>query len=435
MGDVDLLMIEAQNTVLGFALQRPGGTLLQQRTARAGVGIKVGGVASILASGNDLGLLSARTLHGLWRAVVVAGEHEIGHAQSVIGGLTATNRRLVLLDAVRVERLVGLRSVVAAVGMGFVHVGALDQIGHRLVEHCRVIGVIRLGLHLDHQLHVVIRVAGFGDVRHVALVAFAAFLAVGSFGVVGRLQAVGAQFRARFQPNLGRFLDEVLAVDTQQHRIGRRIAISFRQLVHQPTHEIANFPEMRRSRSRLDVICVLSRCPARIGLEIRLIAGLIRLTQHPPHPLQHLHQQLQAAHLADVAAYQRAIHSQLVRFQRQCGDLLVGHLLEGLLQQILARLAHVLRQPPPKVVHRPDVQIALGEIAVAERVAHLHVVAELLLQLRVAPAEPGLEHFQAHQHIHRRVRARERIAVENGEDVLVDATEKLGVEGSGPRGF
>lgn len=64
----------------------------------------------------------------------------------------------------------------------------------KLALRMHTVGVVRLGLDLDDQLQLVLRVAGFGQVDHIPLVIFATFLTVSRFPIVGRLQAAGFQF-------------------------------------------------------------------------------------------------------------------------------------------------------------------------------------------------------------------------------------------------
>jgi hypothetical protein len=64
----------------------------------------------------------------------------------------------------------------------------------RLIQHGGIVGVVRFGLDLDDELHLVLGVARLGHIGHVASVLFAALLTVGRFPIVGRLKAAGFQF-------------------------------------------------------------------------------------------------------------------------------------------------------------------------------------------------------------------------------------------------
>ena len=102
-------------------------------------------------------------------------------------------------------------------------------------------------------------------------------------------------------------------------------------------------------------------------------------------PLQHFHQQLRPPHSPDVARHLRAIHPLFARSEPKGRYLGIGHLLKGLIQQIAARFLHVSAQAFAEVVQRAQVEVAFSQLAIAQRIAHLHVVAEGVIHLFVRP--------------------------------------------------
>ncbi len=76
-----------------------------------------------------------------------------------------------------------------------------------------------------------------------------------------------------------------------------------------------------------------------------------------------------------------------------------------------------------------QVKIPFAQVAVAQGIADLDVVAELVVHLLVGPAVGGLEELQAYQDIDRHVGAGGYIGVENGEGLFVQAAEEFPIKG------
>ena len=224
----------------------------------------------------------------------------------------------------------------------------------------------------------------------------------------------------------------MLLEDTGQHLVGWFVTVFGPQLAHQALHQLADARQMRGIVLSPQRVNVLTRGALEVGGKLVTVALLIRFVQHPLRPLQHLDQQLQPRRLADVAGNQRAVHTQFARLQVERGDLLVGDLFERALDQVLAGLLHVLRDALAKVVHRAQVEMALAQVAVAQRIAHLDIETKVVVGFFVAPAKASFERLESDQNVDRGVGPRVLLRVEDGEGLLVDAAEELVVEGARP---
>jgi hypothetical protein len=53
----------------------------------------------------------------------------------------------------------------------------------------------------------------------------------------------------------------------------------------------------------------------------------------------------------------------------------------------------VVTQPLPKIVHRAQLKLAIAQVPVAQRVAHLQVEDKGIVHLGIAPTKSRLERF------------------------------------------
>ena len=116
-------------------------------------------------------------------------------------------------------------------------------------------------------------------------------------------------------------------------------------------------------------------------------------------------------HLANVRRQQGAVHPLFACLERKGLHLLIRHLLESPVQKILPCLLHIFRQPLTEVVQRPEIKIPFPQVPIPQGVAHLHIVAKLVVHLLVAPTMRGLKKLQPHQHIHRHIGAGRYIGI------------------------
>jgi len=119
----------------------------------------------------------------------------------------------------------------------------------------------------------------------------------------------------------------------------------------------------------------------------------------------------------------------------ECRNLLIGDVFERLGQQVHTVLLVMLAHPPPKVVQAPQFKVPFAKLIVTQRIAHLHVIAKMIVELIVAPSKTSLEHFQPHQHIDGYVGPRWQIRIQHGKRFLANAHEDLPAKCPGPRVF
>lgn len=100
------------------------------------------------------------------------------------------------------------------------------------------------------------------------------------------------------------------------------------------------------------------------GPNVLLVATLIRFAEHAMGSSQHFDKKLHATHLTDVASGPAAIHPQLPGLHLEFLALLLRHLLESLLNQILSRFLHVAAQPLAETVDRVQIDLALPDVLV-----------------------------------------------------------------------
>jgi hypothetical protein len=91
-----------------------------------------------------------------------------------------------------------------------------------------------------------------------------------------------------------------------------------------------------------------------------------------------------------------AVHAQLPGLQLESLCLLIGHLLEGFLDQIDPCLLHIFSDASSEIVQRAQFEMPLLQISIAQGIAHLHVIAKGIVQLFIAPAKARFERFQPH---------------------------------------
>jgi hypothetical protein len=151
------------------------------------------------------------------------------------------------------------------------------------------------------------------------------------------------------------------------------------------------------------------------------------------HALQHCHQQLYPSHPPNVGGQQGAIHALFARLERKGMDLGVGHLLEGLIQEIDAAFLHVAAQTFAEVVQGAQVEIPLAQLTIPNRIAYLNIEASVVVQFFVRPAVGGLEKFQRHQHVDRHIRTRGHVCIQHLKGRFIQAAKELLVEGFRPR--
>lgn len=212
-------LLEAQGTAY-VSLASLGWTLACQGTCGAYAQLEAGDKGFLLTAGDDGHGLRTRA-GDLDRLAVRRMEldHEIGQMQLVRVGGAPTNGCLDVFDGLAkrtlfYQDLIGLRAAIASIGVQRFEIGPCVQVGQRFDQELVVIGVVRSHLHLDDQLQFVLWVTGFGDIGDVALVTLPTFLALGSFQVVGGLQAGGAQFLVDLDHHLRLLEAEVFAKDT-----------------------------------------------------------------------------------------------------------------------------------------------------------------------------------------------------------------------------
>jgi len=76
------------------------------------------------------------------------------------------------------------------------------------------------------------------------------------------------------------------------------------------------------------------------------------------HALQRLHQQLQAAHLHNIAGDLGAVHPLFASLDLQSRHLLIGDVLESFRQEVHAVLQVIAAQAHPEIVEYAQVKIA-----------------------------------------------------------------------------
>ncbi|MCJ7622511.1 MAG: hypothetical protein MUO76_03335 [Anaerolineaceae bacterium] len=81
-------------------------------------------------------------------------------------------------------------------------------------------------------------------------------------------------------------------------------------------------------------------------------------------------------------------------------NLRIRDLLEGLFQQVDACLDVMLAQAFAKVVQRANCKVTISQPIIAQRIAHLQVIAVVLIHLFVAPAIACFQDFQSYQYVH-----------------------------------
>jgi len=115
---------------------------------------------------------------------------------------------------------------------------------------------------------------------------------------------------------------------------------------------------------------------------------------------KNFYQQLQTGHIPNVAGNLGTIHPQLARLQFVGLNLLISDLLEGLLDQILPRLLHVLRDPTPKVVYTAHIKVTIPQLVNPQRIPYLDIEEKFIMHLFIAPPKARFERFQSNQHIY-----------------------------------
>jgi hypothetical protein len=224
----------------------------------------------------------------------------------------------------------------------------------------------------------------------------------------------------------------MLGEDPRQDVIGGLIAVGRLQFRQQAAHRLTDALQVDGQVFFLQPIDILPGVLLQIGGEKIGIALLVLFREHPPDPLQDGHQQLHPSHLADVGSQQGAIHSLLAGLEGEGPQLFIGDLLKSLLQQVLACLLHMAGQPLAEVVEGAQVKVPFAQVTVTQSIAHLDVIAELVVHLLVAPAVGGFQKLQADQHIHRHVGAGGLVRIEDGTGLFVQAAKKFPIEGLRP---
>jgi hypothetical protein len=130
-------------------------------------------------------------------------------------------------------------------------------------------------------------------------------------------------------------------------------------------HELADPLQVCIRFFGLHVIDILPGMSLHIGRKACRIAFLIALVQRALDPLQHFHQQLHPPDPANVAGNLCTVHALQLRLYLESHDLLIRHLLKGLIQQVHSLLLHVAAQPFTKVVQRAQIKIAFSKFVIA----------------------------------------------------------------------
>ena len=129
----------------------------------------------------------------------------------------------------------------------------------------------------------------------------------------------------------------MLTEDAQEQLVTWIVAIGD-QLGFQPQHQLTHGLDFGRRLIGCHPVAESPGFPLHIGRKQVMQPFLVDRVQHAPDPMQDFHQQLQAAHVANVAGDEGRIHPLLMGLQLIGGQLLVGHLYKDALKQILARL-------------------------------------------------------------------------------------------------
>jgi hypothetical protein len=325
-------------------------------------------------------------------ALCVLLEVEIGQAELLRVGLCAAQGGLNVRDRLGLlHSLIAGLAAKAAVGYQRLQVAACLQVGQGFGQQLAIIHVVECGLDFADQLDFVLRVAGFGNVGHIAFVMPAAFPgtarqgrcgAVAGFQIVQRLQAARSQLAVLF--GLGTIFVQVKVVgeETHQDLVGRlqflqqgvdRLPDPLQMLLHGffPLHPVGVMPG-----------AVLG-----VGRQGFRQTHFVAFAQDPFQALHACHQQLQAT------------------------------------------------ETFTKVVQAVDLKVAIPQPVVAQRITHLQVVAVVFLRFLVAPAKACLQGFQPHQHIDRHIRTRIFLRIQHRKAFFLDAAEEFFVKRARPRVF
>lgn len=81
-------------------------------------------------------------------------------------------------------------------------------------------------------------------------------------------------------------------------------------------------------------------------------------------------------------------------------QLLIGDVLESLVEQVDAMLQVVAAQAFSEVVERTQIEVAFVQIMQAQGIAHLQVKEEMLIQFFIAPAMGRFEDLQSNQPVY-----------------------------------
>lgn len=188
-------------------------------------------------------------------------------------------------------------------------------------------------------------------------------------------------------------------------------------------------------RPALDLVDVVTRTPGQVRRQEFGVLSLLGGSEQPLEAAHGLDQQLQPTHIQHVRGNLRRIHALLTGMDLESRDLLIGDGHKRHLQQIDAVGLVVLTHPSPEVVQRAQLELAVAEIVVPDGIAYLKVVAELVVQLFIAPTEATLQRVQADQHVDGYVGPAVDGRVQDGEGVFLQPTEELSPKRPGPRSF
>jgi len=158
--------------------------LAWQSASLTDFGSEVGNEGFLLAAGLHGNGLYLRASDFHWFAILVEFDLEIGQMEYLGVGTVPADSGLDMFNILLLENRIGFWAAVTAISIDRLQLSTLFQVRQRLGQQLAVIGVVGGSLHFGDQLQRVLWVAGFAQVGHVALVAPAAFLAVGGFQII-----------------------------------------------------------------------------------------------------------------------------------------------------------------------------------------------------------------------------------------------------------
>ncbi len=439
----------------GFDVRAEGLPLLRQRlpAVPAGVALGIGGVKIPPAGGLPCGGRALR-LHRTVRTdrplefrFPLLGCALCGHRLFRTGHLVAVflvlsrgdgqgDRRGAAFDGglnqgdVRVlQRGVGGLASIPGIGMQFREVRRL--LLHRLHpvgQDLAVVCIIRGNDHIRDQIQLVVGMTGLGHMDHLAPALLTAFFPIRGVGIVRRLQTVAPQLLGGAHFHLLRDFRKMFGVDPLQNLVNFRIAVVCLELLQQLLIDRPQLRQFVRQRLGVQTIQVLAGRLPQIRLHQVGNGGLVRLRQHPHKPLQNLNQQLQSAVVPDIGGGHKRVGPLNGRLHLQGLHLLLRQGIEHPLQQIVARLHPVVRQPGLEIEQRRSAERRRFQVPQPQGHPGGQVKIDMLEQLGVGPAPVVQQDQRRHQRIDGRIGPAACLRIEHRKVFLGNLAEDQLVE-------